>query len=171
MKNIPRPPKSIAHYKVPHFLAFHQSKVKACHYFRYDDSPRFFTKGILEMTKQSPPLEYAVASFAALVYSVLIDKKAKVFAFIFYAEALRGLQEILNRLLVGKDDDYSDALAVVLQLASIEVYVLRFLVGLTIAFRCRYRKVLPPPGGRGKDSAYVFNSSFAMFQQSRSFFA
>ena len=93
------------------------------HYFGYGDYDQFFTKGILWMTKQSLPLEYAVASFAALVYSVCLDNRTKAFAFGYYAKALHGLQRLLSQpTLIRNSDVIFAALALVLQLASIEVY-------------------------------------------------
>src|SRR5437762_10393577 len=113
---------SIPDDNIPFFLAFHQMKINAGHYFRFDDYHQFCTKGIGAMTRQSSPLEHAVAGFSSLVYSVHVDHRAKSFAFIYYAEALRGVQELLNRLVSGIEDSPSVAIAMVLQLVSFEVH-------------------------------------------------
>ena len=167
MLHVPRPPVSIADDKIPFFLAFHQMKINAGHYFRCNDYHQFYTKGIRAMTKQSPPLEYAVASFSSLVYSVHVDRRAKSFAFIYYAEALRGVQELLNGLVIGLEDSPFAAIAAVLQLASIEVNYVHF-VDLIIVFSCGNRKVLSPRTWCGADSAALFDPCSAMFDYPRS---
>lgn len=140
------------------------------HYFGYCDYDQFFTKGILCMTTQSPPLEYAVASFAALVYSACLDNRTRTFAFIYYAEALHGLQRLLNQpILIRNSDAIFAAIALVLQLASIEVF--SNCVVLTIAIRRRSGKVFPPRSGCSKDSASLFHPSLAMFHYCRPFLA
>ena len=118
---VPRPPKSVASDKVPLFLCFHQMNITSGHYFRYADIGQFCRKGIVEMEKRYPPLEYAVAGFSSLVYSVQVDRRVKEFAFIYYGEALSGLQKQLDRMVIGDEESPFSAIALVLELASVEV--------------------------------------------------
>ena len=164
---VPRPPMSIPDDKIPYFVAFHETKINSGHYFRYDDYHEFCTKGLRAMAKQSPPLEYAVAGFSSLVYSVHVDRRAKFFAFIYYAEALRGVQELLDRLATGIEESSFAAIAAVLQLASIEVHYVIF-VELTIAFRCGNSKVISTRTGCGADPAALFDPWSPMFDYPRS---
>ena len=128
---------------------------------------KFCTKGIRAMAKQSPPLEYAVAGFSSLVYSVHVDHSARSYAFVYYADALRGLQEMLNRLLLGIEDSLFAAIATVLQLASMEVHHVP-LPELTIAFRRGNRKGLSSRKGCSSDTPALFEPCAAMFDGPRS---
>ena len=76
---------------------------------------------MIALTVASPVLEYAVASFSSLVYSIHMDRGAERFAFLYYAEALKGLQAMIYKMEIGSETSSFTALAVVLQLASVEV--------------------------------------------------
>jgi len=53
---------------------------------------------MIALTVASPVLEYAVASFSSLVYSIHMDRGAERFAFLYYAEALKGLRAMLDKM-------------------------------------------------------------------------
>jgi len=119
---LPRSPKSGNEHKVPSFLSFHHEKVYSGHYYRDDDAQALCTRGVLIMAQRFLPMQYAVASFASLVYSVQIDPRMRPLGFVYYAEALRLLQPVLDEVMV-KSDDWLIVLAAVLQLAAVEVWL------------------------------------------------
>ena len=106
---------------VPFFLSFHREKISSGHYFWYSDYYGFCTNGLLRMAERSVPLQYAVAAFSALIYSVRVDSRAKEFAFICYAKAVRQLQQMINSVSMDSEDSVYSTLATILELASVEV--------------------------------------------------
>jgi len=117
---VPRSPEVNPDSMVQLFLCFHRQKIVAGHYFLYEDAEQFLPKGLPEMAEKSVCLQYAVASFSALVCSVHIDRWAKNFAVIYYAEALRKLRELLATT-PTRQQNFFPVLATSLQLGSVEV--------------------------------------------------
>jgi hypothetical protein len=115
-----RSPKSGNEHRVPSLLSFHRQKISAGHYYRDDDAQRFCTQGVLQMAQRSLPMQYAVASFASIVYSVEIDRRVRPLAFVYYSEAVRRLQPLLDQITVNSDE-WPIVLAAVLQLGAVEV--------------------------------------------------
>ena len=151
---IPRCPRSGAQHKIQSFLSFHQQEVSQGYYFRMDDPRGFCTKGLSSLSHESPTLQYAMASFASLVYSVCKNRETRQLAFVYYAQAIRQLQGLLCSKPINCDNDYLLILAIVLQLASVEVSPLS--MGLMLAFPWRYSQMFSSCARCGADSATIF---------------
>ena len=116
-----RSPKSNFDDKLQWFLSFHQHYIVPGHYFWYFDYYQFCTKGLFGMAKQSVPLQYAMAAFSSLIYSIQINREARPYAFMYYSEALRRLHYELDNISGCSKEEHFGVLATSLQLASLEV--------------------------------------------------
>jgi Fungal specific transcription factor domain len=121
---IPRSPKPNSDNKLQWFLSFHQHYIVPGHYFWYFDYYQFCTKWLFEMAKESVPLQYAMAAFSSLVYSIQINQEARPYAFMYYSEALQQLQYQLNNISGCSKEEHFGVLATSLQLASLEVFTM-----------------------------------------------
>jgi hypothetical protein len=121
---IPRSPESIIDNKLQWFLAFHQDYIVAGHYFWYFDYYQFCTKWLFEMAKQCVPLQYAMAAFSSLIYSIQINHEARPYAFIYYSEAIQQLRYQLDNISGCPKEEYFGVLATSLQLAALEVFIM-----------------------------------------------
>ena len=124
---LPQIPKSIRDRFVQFFIDFHQGNVNEFHYFCYYDYRRFCTRTLMVMIEQSSALRDAVVAFSALIYSVKIDRSARVLAFLYYASALQQLRVLLDQVTLNIDECHL-ALATILHLASFDVF--------TISIKC-----------------------------------
>jgi hypothetical protein len=121
---IPRSPKSNSDNRLLWFLSFHQHYIVPGHYFWYFDYYQFCTKGLFGMAKQSVPLQYAMAAFSSLIYSIQINQEARPYAFMYYSEALQQLQYQLDNISGYSKEEHFGILATSLQLASLEVFIM-----------------------------------------------
>jgi hypothetical protein len=71
------------------------------------------------MAEHFEPLQLAVVSFSALLYSLKINPDARETAFVFYALALQRLREVLNQPLNSRE--IHSVVATALQLSSFDV--------------------------------------------------
>ena len=122
--SIPRSPKSNSDNKLQWFLSFHQHYIVPGHYFWYFDYYQFCTKGLFGMAKQFVPLQYAMAAFSSLVYSIQINHEARPYAFMYYSEALQQLRYQLDNISGSPKEEHFGVLATSLQLASLEVFMI-----------------------------------------------
>lgn len=133
--SIPRSPRSNKPQSVQFFLKFHQETITAAHYFRFYDYQQLSTKLLLEMAEQSDALRHAMVAFSALIYSLKINRVSREIAFFYYSVALRDLRSLLDKPSIWLDE-YHIAVATALQLSSVDVILLSFLV-LILAFLWR----------------------------------
>ena len=75
------------------------------------------------MIEQPNALRDAVVAFSALVYSMEIDRSARVVAFLYYTSALQQLRVLLDQVTLNIDECHM-ALATALQLASFDVFTI-----------------------------------------------
>ena len=113
-----RTPHPIDDDLVPFFLSYHRQSINYGHYFWYCDPHRFINDGLLDLARQSESLQYAIAAFSALIYSIHLDKRMKRFTFLFYAKAIGKLRQVVN---TDSIEIYT-TVATILELASIEVH-------------------------------------------------
>lgn len=114
----PRP-----HYDdlIPFFLSYHQQNINYGRYFWHCDHYRFIKEGLLDLAKQSFSLQYAIAAFSALIYSIQVGQHTKKFAFFFYGKAIQELQQIINTYSMDSEASVHTTVATILELASVEV--------------------------------------------------
>ena len=117
---IPTVLRSTRDYRVQFFLSFHQENINEFHYFCYHDYRKFCTTTLMTMVEQSDALRNAVVAFSALIYSVKIDRSARVQAFSYYALALQQLRILLDQITMNVDECHM-AIATALQLACFDV--------------------------------------------------
>jgi hypothetical protein len=116
-----RTPRPIRDDLIPFFLSYHRQNIDYGRYFWFCDPHRFIKESLLELTKQSEPLRYAVAAFSALIYSIQLDRRMKRFTFLFYAKAIQELQQVINFDSMDSMASIHTTVATILELASIEV--------------------------------------------------
>jgi Fungal Zn(2)-Cys(6) binuclear cluster domain len=116
-------PKSIQDSFVQFFINFHQRNVNEFHYFVYYDYHKFCTRTLMLMIERPNALRDAVVAFSALIYSMKIDRSARVLALLYYTSALQQLRVLLDQVTLNVDQFYM-ALATALQLASFDVFIL-----------------------------------------------
>ena len=56
------------------------------------------------MIEQSNALRDAVVAFSALIYSMKIDRSARVLAFLYYTSALQQLRVLLDQVTLNVDE-------------------------------------------------------------------
>ena len=118
---LPRPLHTSAEAKIGNFLAFHDSFACAGHYFWFADLNRFCDRGLLELTKDSTSLRYAVAAYSSMLFSVYNPSRgARTLAFTYYAEALRSVNETIAAS-PSADSSIFGVLPAVLELTTFEV--------------------------------------------------
>lgn len=117
---IQKMPRLIPDQFLPFFLSFHQENINHGRYSWYYDYHQFISKGLIDMAKRFDSLQYALAAFSSLVYSVTIDRHAKPFAFVFYTKAVRLLQQMINAIAMNDVDSRYGTVATILELASVE---------------------------------------------------
>ena len=120
---IPTVLRSTRDYPVQFFLSFHQENINEFHYFCYHDYRKFCTTTLMTMVQQSDALLNAVVAFSALIYSIKIDRSARVQAFSYYALALQQLRILLDQITMNVDE-YHMTIATALQLACFDVIAL-----------------------------------------------
>jgi hypothetical protein len=114
-----RPPESSPETKIVEFLSFHHEFVIPSHYFWYHDNRGFCSRGLLDLASNSSSMRYAVAAYAALLYSVFKhDRKAREYAFLYYAQSMFCIKAFVNA--PSKKLTLS-VLATILELTSFEV--------------------------------------------------
>jgi hypothetical protein len=115
------PPGSSPETKIVEFLAFHYEFVIPSHYFQGHDSRGFCSRGLLNLASNSISMRYAVAIYSALLYSVFQwDRKAREYAFLYYAQSVYCVQAFVKAL-SGKP--ILPVLAMILELTSFEVHL------------------------------------------------
>jgi hypothetical protein len=114
-------PKSIRHIIIQFFITFHQGNVNEFHYFCYHDYHKFCTTTLMVMIERADVLRDAVVAFSALVYSMKVDKSARVLAFMYYTSAVQQLRVLLDQITLNVDECHM-AIATALQLASFDVF-------------------------------------------------
>ena len=75
----------------------------------------------MAMIQQPSALRDAVVAFSALIYSMKIDRSARVLAFLYYTSALQQLRVLLDQVTLSVDECHM-AIATALQLASFDVF-------------------------------------------------
>ena len=128
-------PRSIHDDLIPFFLSYHRQNINYGRYFWYCDHHRFIKEGLLDLAKQSDSLQYAIAAFSALIYSIQVDHRMKKFTFLFYAKAIQELQQVINTDSMDSEASVYTTAATILELASIEARPCT--KGLMIAGYCR----------------------------------
>jgi hypothetical protein len=118
---IPMIHKSNQDRSIDFFLRFHRENINEFHHFIYHDYHKFCTTTLMIMVEQSDALRDAVVAFSALIYSIKIDRSARVQAFLYYTLALRQLRIILDQDGMDVEECYM-AVATALQLASFDVF-------------------------------------------------
>ena len=113
-------PRPIRDDLIPFFLSYHQQNINYGRYFWYCDHYQFIKEGLLDLAKLSDPLQYAIAAFSALIYSIQHDHRMKRFTFLFYAKALQKLQQVLDSDAADSEISIYTTVATILELASIE---------------------------------------------------
>jgi len=121
-----RTPRPIQDDLIPFFLSYHRQNINYGRYFWYSDPHQFIKESLLDLTKQSESLQYAVAAFSALIYSIQVDQRMKRFTFLFYSKAIQELQQVINSSSINSEASMYTTVATILELASIEVrYITR----------------------------------------------
>lgn len=116
-----RTPRPIHDDLIPFFLSYHRQNINYGRYFWYSDPQRFIKEGLLDLAKESESLQYAIAAFSALIYSIQRDQRMKKFTFLFYAKAIQELQQVINNNSIDSEASLYTTVATILELASIEV--------------------------------------------------
>jgi len=94
---VSRPPHASPETKVMEFLTFHRQFVIPNHYFRYHDFNEFCSIGLIHLADTFEPTRYAVAAYAALLYSAFRrDKRAREYAFLYYAQSIYCVQGMMS---------------------------------------------------------------------------
>jgi len=115
-----RTPRAIHDELIPFFLSYHRQNIDYGRYFWYCDHHRFIKESLFDLAKQSDSLQYAIAAFSALIYSIQVDHCMKKFAFVFYAKAIQQLQQIINTDSMDSEASVYTTVATILELASVE---------------------------------------------------
>ena len=121
---VPTIPRSFRDRFIQFFLSFHRENVNEFHYFCYYDYHKFLTRTLMAMVQQPGALCDAVVAFSALIYSLKIDRSARVLAFCYYTSALQQLRVLLDQDVLSVHESHM-AIATVLQLASFDVFTVR----------------------------------------------
>ena len=116
------PPRTIHDDLIPFFLSYHRQNINYGRYFWYCDHHRFIKEGLLDLAKQSDSLQYAIAAFSALIYSIQVDHHMKKFTFVFYSKAIQELQQVIDTDSVDSESSIYTTVATILELASVEVH-------------------------------------------------
>lgn len=161
LASIQKRPSVILDDMIQFFLSFHRENINRGRYLWYYDYNQFIRKGLLDLAKQCDSLQYAIAAFSSLVYSLTVDRRGKQFAFLFYAKAVRQLQRMINTVSLDDEDSVHKTVATILELASVEVCPSSG--GLTIACCCRYHKMFSTCERCGLDHSTVFYSHATLF--------
>jgi hypothetical protein len=127
---------------VPFFLSYHRQNINYGRYFWYCDHHQFIKEGLLDLAKQSNSLQYAIAAFAALIYSNQVDHHMKKLTFVYYSKAIQELQPVINNDLINSESSVFTTIATILELASVEVRPCT--KGLMIASYCRSGQMFSP---------------------------
>jgi hypothetical protein len=106
---------------IPFFLSYHKENITYGRYFWYLDPHEFIRNELVALSKQSEPLQYAIAAFSALIYSIQHDVRMKRFTFLFYAKAIQGLQQVINSDSMASEAAVYTTVAIILELASVDV--------------------------------------------------
>ena len=94
---VSRAPRVSPEAKVVEFLTFHRHFVIPNHYFRYHDFNEFCNTGLIHLANTFEPARYAVAAYAALLYSAFRrDQRAREYAFLYYAQSIYCVQGMMN---------------------------------------------------------------------------
>lgn len=101
-------------------LSYHRQNISYGRYFWFWDHYRFIREGLFELAKQSDSLQYAIAAFSALIYSIQVDHNMKQFTFLFYSKAIKELQHVINTDSIDSEAVLYATMATILELASIE---------------------------------------------------
>jgi hypothetical protein len=113
------PPQSSPETKIVDFLAFHHEFVISNHYFWCHDPRGYCSRGFLNIANNSDSMRYAVAAYAALLFSVFKrDRKAREYAFLYYAQSVYCVQAFVN---APTEKPTLPVLATILELTSFEV--------------------------------------------------
>ena len=116
---IAHPPLATAENTVISFLTYHHQFVRPNHYFWPYDSNQFSNIGFYDLVTTFVPMQYAVAAYAALLYSVFRrDRRAREYAFLYYAQTIYYVQKILN---AGGEIPAFPVLVTILELSCFEV--------------------------------------------------
>ena len=151
---IPMTLKSNKDHSVHFFLRFHHENVNEFHRFIYHDYHKFCTTTLMAMVEQSGALRDAVAAFSALIYSMKIDRSARVQAFTYYTLALRELRIILDQDTMDIEECHL-AVTTALQLASFDAFSTS-LKKLILASLQRCSEMFSTFARRRKHNAQVF---------------
>jgi hypothetical protein len=115
-----RKPHTLREDLIPFFLSYHQQNINYGCYFWYCDHHRFIKEHLLDLAKQSDSLQYAIAAFSSLIYSIQVDRQMKKFTFFFYAKAIEKLQQVIDTDSMDSEASLYTTIATILELASVE---------------------------------------------------
>jgi hypothetical protein len=115
-----RKPPAIGDDLIPFFLSYHKQNIDYGRYFWFCDHHRFIKERLLDLAKQSDSLQYAIAAFSSLIYSIQVDRHMKTFAFRFYAKAIQKLQQVIDADSMDSEASIYTTVATILELASVE---------------------------------------------------
>ena len=106
---------------IPFFMSYHRESINYGRYFWYWDHYRFIKERLLDLAARSDLLQYAIVAFSAGIYSIQIDRRMRRHTFLFYAKAIRELQQAID---VANSRTLKRSLptiiAAILELASVE---------------------------------------------------
>jgi hypothetical protein len=115
------PPGSSPETKTFEFLSFHYEFIIPSHYFWQHDARGFCKGGIMNLASNCESMRYAVAAYAALLYSVCMrDRKAREYAFLYYAQSVYCIQAFVK---APSGTPTLHVLATILELTSFEVHM------------------------------------------------
>jgi len=118
-RSIPDSPGSNTIQTIRFFLKYHRECIISAHYFRWYDYDELCTKHLHAMAEHFEPLRLAMASFAALLYSLKVNPDTREMSFVLYALALQHLREVLNQPLDTRE--IHPVVATALQLSTFDV--------------------------------------------------
>lgn len=107
---------------MPFFLSYHRRHIDYGRYFWYSDYHRFIKESLLDLAKQSDSLQYAIAAFSALIYSIQVNHHVKQYTFHFYTKAIQGVQQVINTKSIESESSLYTTVATILELASVEAH-------------------------------------------------
>ena len=116
-----RQPHPLCDDLIPFFLSYHQQNINYGCYFWYCDHHRFIKEHLFDLAKQSDSLQYAIAAFSSLIYSIQVDRQMEKFTFLFYAKAIQKLQQVIDTDSMDSEASVYTIVATILELASVEV--------------------------------------------------
>jgi len=120
------------------FLTFHRQFVIPNHYFRYHGFNEFCNTGLIHLANTFEPTRYAVAAYAALLYSAFRrDQRAREYAFLYYAQSIYCVQGMMNE---PSTMPALPTLVAILELGSFEVWYLNLaalMTSVSLATRAR----------------------------------